>query len=56
MTKYWNWISEEYCDSKDFVRHVIMLHKFVFRSASDPCYLLFITLVEFSASVRVPRE
>lgn len=56
MTEDWKYIYEEYCDSKGFVRHMRVLQELVFRSASDPTYLHFRKLVEFTTSVPVSRE
>lgn len=36
MTEDWKYIYEEYCDLKDFVRHMHMLQELVFRSDSNP--------------------
>lgn len=55
MTKDWKYIYKEYCDLKDFVRHMHMLQESVFRSASNPIYLHFKKLAEFTTSTPVPR-
>lgn len=56
MTEAWKYIYEEYSDLKDFVRHVYVLQELVFRSVSNPGYLNFRKLAEFSASSPVSRE
>lgn len=56
MTEDWKYIWEEYCYLKDFVRHVHILQEFVFISVSNPGYLHFRKLAEFTTSLPVSSE
>lgn len=56
MTEDWKYLYEEYCYLKDSVRHVHVLQEFVFRRISNPGYLHFRKLVEFTTSPPVSRE
>lgn len=57
ITEDWKYVYEDYCDWKDFVRHhVHVLQEFVFRRVSNPGYLHFRKLVEFTTSPPVSRE
>lgn len=49
-------IYEEYCDLKDFVRHVHVLQEFVLRRVSNTGYLHFRKLSEFTTFPSVSRE